>query len=196
MNPHFVPKKKKTNFVPVTQSHLPPVQTNSVKGGRKNSSKFDEKKVEEFDFKKAIADANKLVETKTLAEKVKERKVKSMKMPMQMLKGIREKKIKLYKEQKERLRRDPGLSVVEKPIDVDFYLKKQHKKKYKNLLTEEKSYKYSDMVRKQPNHGNKDKYRHGKGRGKDQNKGRNEAVLKFSKREIESINGRGGMKRK
>ena len=57
-----------------------------------------------FSFKQTLHEMKQLVNTKSLFDRVKERKVKNMKMPMNMLKGIREKKIKDYKAGQERNR--------------------------------------------------------------------------------------------
>ena len=64
-------------------------------------------------------------------------------MPMVMLKGVRQKRVKKFKEQKE-TNRNLGIhyNSKDKEFDVDFYEKKRKDKKMKNLKTEDKSYKF------------------------------------------------------
>ena len=82
----------------------------------------------------------------------------------------------------------------DKEVNVDFYLEKQKKKKLKNLLTEEKSYKFSGI------NGNKKNGRFGRGRvgnnrdnsGKkgDVSEGKklHEGFLRINKKDIKSTN--------
>lgn len=133
----------------------------------------------------------------SLYDKVLNRKKKNQKMPPNMLKGIRNKKIQTYKQSQEDQRLSGGhfssASLTKtQNLDIDFYLKKKEKQKYKNLHTEEKSYKYKGMnpvaekkkiwlekrglIGGKKNKGNKGEQNH-------------EGFLKVSKREIKSVNG-------
>lgn len=120
-----------------------------------------------------------------------------MKMPMDMLKGIRAKKIKDYKELQERQRVEGIVSINHtKMPDVDFYLKKEKKERLKRLHSEEMTYRYKG-VNSRPNHfvrapGFKNKG--GKSGPKEKgSKGKKldshgSVVMNFSKKEIASIN--------
>ena len=143
-----------------------------------------------LDFRGTLHAASQLVNTQSLMDRVKERKVKQMKMPMSMLKGIREKKIKMYKEQLERNKREGvTFSTSDKKIDVDFYLEKKRKENFKNLLGEEKSYKFRGMNDDQKDRQRFLKQSSGPGKktfGVNKNKGLkfHEGVMRFKKSEV------------
>lgn len=93
-------------------------------------------------------------------------------MPIVMLKGVREKRIRKFKEQKERTREENlHYNPDEKVFDVDFMYKKLKEKSQENLNTEDKHYKYKDAAQT----------KRGKFTG---------GVLSFSKNSIKAIEGR------
>ena len=135
-----------------------------------------------------------LANPQSLQDRVKQRIVRHMKMPMAMLKGIRAKKIKDYKQVKEQEKTEGLLTANHnKQIDVDFYLKKQKKEKFKHLNSDEMSYKFKG-VNSRPKHFTKYGSIGGKLKSKTHsapNDRRNSSsVMTFSKKEIDSINKR------
>ena len=146
------------------------------------------KKVQSLNFSTAVKAASQKSVTQQLLERTKKRKVQSMKMPMDMLKGIRKKKIQDYKAQQER-QKQHGFTSNEKEIDVDFYLKKVKAEKFKNLHTEEKSYKFKG-VNDRSNFQKKSffKSKNSSGSGSGGSKPNHEGFMKISKRDIFSVN--------
>ena len=139
----------------------------------------------------------------SLKDRVHQRVVRKMKMPMAMLKGIRAKKISDYKALQERQRVEGVLSVNHtKMPDVDFYLKKQKQERLKHLKSEQMNYKYkgvnsrpNDFVRNLGFKSHKRPDKRSDQKNKNQGGGKKEShggvVMNFSKKEIDSINKRG-----
>lgn len=95
------------------------------------------------DFSETINDIHRLLGKNDLNKIIHKRVVKKQKMPMVMLKGVREKRIRKYKEQEQSNREQSILyNPEDKEFDVGFYKDKMFKKNWSNLLKEDKCYKF------------------------------------------------------
>ena len=129
------------------------------------------------EFRKTINEINKMLNPNSLADQIKKRRLAKQKMPMNMLKGVRNKRIKNYKAQVESKRQQGILfDSMSKNFDVDFYHLKKQRKKFAHLLTEEKSYKYAGVVQQEQ--------RRRKGRYEEKS-----GIMTFSAKDIKAIEG-------
>ena len=80
------------------------------------------------------------------------KETKNQKMPIYMLKGIRAKKVRKFKEQETQNAKEGVLySSMQEKINVDFWEKKKTEKKFKNIIgNEQLSYKFKGALDKGP----------------------------------------------
>lgn len=82
-------------------------------------------------------------------------KEKNEKMPINMLRGIRKKAVERYKREVEQRKEDQiHYDSAAKQLKVGFYLEKKREKAFKNLRTDEKSYKFLDAKPPKTTHFN------------------------------------------